>query len=1061
MTNDNVAPAQPATRFPRAKLSAVVISFNRAQLIATCLRGVSFADEVIVVDKSSDDGTAEIAASLADRVISVPWSPVVEDTRAFAISACSYDWVLCLDDDECLSVEAARYIESELCNPKWKIYSIPQRHYILGIHDERAYYWPEYQPRLFHRGTVEFTTVVHGGTRFPEAEMFNIPPEGGVCIHHLSHESVWQWIDKTNRYTSMPARVRPHHAGRDILDFAHTVLDQWTQNSKVSEPGSYPAAAAILRAVYDIIDRLKAWEEEEGLDGAAAFRKICNDLDAQYEHHLPAKARQSVAIKKAQVHADLFSSIAGSTSVNLNEPSTNDLNRAVALLRDALRNVRDCSDQSFKQIASQLESTRSALDAEIESKKALEAAFQNELDTEIESKNALGKAFQNELDTEIESKKALEKAFQNELELRALQEEKLYAEVNSKNALKGSLDRAIESRNALEQALNDAARSNELYSNELRETEGRLTSALANESALELKNGVLSNALEAAKRLARKDAEVLAHLEETLRNEARAGIAREEQLNTQLRELTRRVHELEMSTTWRAAAPIRALASRHPPGARFLRRTLKVLWWTASLQLPKRIAQRRLLVRDALIPVKPMFDPGALEAAQNPMVLDTRPLGPRAPALPPVDSAMDRPLVVCLSHVAPYPPRAGNEYRIHSVLSWLRSKGMDPVLLYCPLIGEEPNDAQLSSLATKIENLVYVHRSGHVRYSTARPDVEALIASINGRQIRDVARLVGENSEGPAARLLDVMRSFCPDALVEVMCAIDHALAPKIMLVNYVFMTRGMALLRHGTFKVVDTHDVFSTKSEKVVPFGVADDLAMSEGEEAHLLSTCDLVLAIQPEEAKELRRIAPGTRVVTVGIDMPVDSAHSEFVQTPVVLLVASGNPMNAKGLRDFLRFAWPRVIRAIPNAELQVVGSVCKAVPGNEPGVRRLGFVDDLSEAYEKARVVINPAVAGTGMKIKTLEALAYLRPLVTWPSGVDGVEPELRDLCTCVTDWYAFSEAVIRILSQDDDARRVRANRDRIAELLSSITVFAELESSLAKLQSSADNVEELSK
>jgi glycosyltransferase involved in cell wall biosynthesis len=56
----------------RAKLSAVVVSYNRASLIGTCLRALGFADEVILVDKSSTDDTLAIATRHADRVITVP-----------------------------------------------------------------------------------------------------------------------------------------------------------------------------------------------------------------------------------------------------------------------------------------------------------------------------------------------------------------------------------------------------------------------------------------------------------------------------------------------------------------------------------------------------------------------------------------------------------------------------------------------------------------------------------------------------------------------------------------------------------------------------------------------------------------------------------------------------------------------------------------------------------------------------------------------------------------------------------------------------------------------------
>jgi glycosyltransferase involved in cell wall biosynthesis len=59
----------------REKLSALVIAYNRAPIIGTCVRALGFADELIVVDKSSTDGTGAIAAQYADLVITVPWSP--------------------------------------------------------------------------------------------------------------------------------------------------------------------------------------------------------------------------------------------------------------------------------------------------------------------------------------------------------------------------------------------------------------------------------------------------------------------------------------------------------------------------------------------------------------------------------------------------------------------------------------------------------------------------------------------------------------------------------------------------------------------------------------------------------------------------------------------------------------------------------------------------------------------------------------------------------------------------------------------------------------------------
>jgi glycosyltransferase involved in cell wall biosynthesis len=430
----------------------------------------------------------------------------------------------------------------------------------------------------------------------------------------------------------------------------------------------------------------------------------------------------------------------------------------------------------------------------------------------------------------------------------------------------------------------------------------------------------------------------------------------------------------------------------------------------------------------------------------HPITLCVRPLqlfDNEPPSAEPPALSESRPLLICLSHILPWPTRAGNEYGSRRMLSWFMSQGWDVVLLYCPLPGEEPTPAQLAEACRVYHNLVMVGRDGVISHRLARPDVAKAVAALDGRRTRDIASLVGETADGPVSRLYLPIRTFCPDVLAEASLALNEALGPRMVLANYVFTTRGLPLLKSGAIRAVQSHDVFSTKAEKVVQFGVEDSLAMSASEEAHLLAPVDLVLAVQSDEAAALRKLAPHAKVLLVGIDMPVVEATADPPARRIVLMVASGNAMNTKGLRDFLRFAWPLVRRELPDAELRVVGSVGAALGGDEPGVRRLGFVEDLARAYADARVVINPAVAGTGLKIKTLEALANLRPIVLWPSGADGMTLELATLCERVTDWYEFADAVIRLLRDDGPQRRIFELRDRIAELLSPKTVFVELE------------------
>jgi glycosyltransferase involved in cell wall biosynthesis len=265
----------------------VVVSYNRERLIEAVLRSVQFCDEVILIDKSSTDATRSIAIHLCDRVLQVPWSPTVEETRRFAVAQASNDWVVLLDDDEILNLAAVAWIEEELRAPRSQIYSIPLRHYIMGSHDPNAYYWPEQHIRFFNKHAVSFSSTVHGGIQTGTHSIQSIDIATGVAIEHLSHPDVATWIAKSNSYTSRPDRIRPNLGSTDLVIFAIERLSYWIQRSRIHASGDYPQAAALLRTVYDLIDGLKVWEEARGLNGTTLFDERARELAGQ---HLAARA---------------------------------------------------------------------------------------------------------------------------------------------------------------------------------------------------------------------------------------------------------------------------------------------------------------------------------------------------------------------------------------------------------------------------------------------------------------------------------------------------------------------------------------------------------------------------------------------------------------------------------------------------------------------------------------------------------------------------------------------------------------------------------------------------
>src|SRR5205814_10488482 len=113
------AVAGPAARLPTIacpfalaaatllNLSVILITRNEAHNVAGCLGSVAFADEWIVVDSASTDGTREIAERLGAKVVTTTDWPGFGAQKNRALALAQGRWVLSIDADERVSDELA------------------------------------------------------------------------------------------------------------------------------------------------------------------------------------------------------------------------------------------------------------------------------------------------------------------------------------------------------------------------------------------------------------------------------------------------------------------------------------------------------------------------------------------------------------------------------------------------------------------------------------------------------------------------------------------------------------------------------------------------------------------------------------------------------------------------------------------------------------------------------------------------------------------------------------------------------------------------------------------
>jgi glycosyltransferase involved in cell wall biosynthesis len=189
-------------------LSVALIARDAAAQLGHCLASVAFADEIIVVDSGSTDGTVEFAARRGARVIQREW-PGFGAQKQFAVEAASHDWVLCVDADERVSLELRERIVAELKAPRGFVYAMPRRNRFLGRWLRHGEGYPDWSVRLFHRAHAHWgSETVHEKviSRSPVLKLY------GDLLHD-SAETLEKYLDKQNRYTSLQAESM-HAAGR-------------------------------------------------------------------------------------------------------------------------------------------------------------------------------------------------------------------------------------------------------------------------------------------------------------------------------------------------------------------------------------------------------------------------------------------------------------------------------------------------------------------------------------------------------------------------------------------------------------------------------------------------------------------------------------------------------------------------------------------------------------------------------------------------------------------------------------------------------------------------------
>src|SRR5882724_7862076 len=250
------------------KITAIIITLNEEKKLAGCLESLSgIADEIVIVDSGSTDGTESIARRFTDKFYFNKW-PGYAGQKNLAAERSSSDWILSLDSDERLSEQLKRSIAGiKSATAQAPAYRVPRKTFYLGRWIEHSGWYPDRKTRLYDRRRARWDGDFVHESLLVDGETQDLSGD----LLHYSIDSVFDHAKTANRYTDLAAQelsAKNRRAGfADLLFlppitfFKSYILQQGFRDGL---PG---LSIASFASFYVFMKYLKLWEMQNNKSG--------------------------------------------------------------------------------------------------------------------------------------------------------------------------------------------------------------------------------------------------------------------------------------------------------------------------------------------------------------------------------------------------------------------------------------------------------------------------------------------------------------------------------------------------------------------------------------------------------------------------------------------------------------------------------------------------------------------------------------------------------------------------------------------------------------------------
>jgi len=381
--------------------------------------------------------------------------------------------------------------------------------------------------------------------------------------------------------------------------------------------------------------------------------------------------------------------------------------------------------------------------------------------------------------------------------------------------------------------------------------------------------------------------------------------------------------------------------------------------------------------------------------------------------------------VLFLTQTLPYPLDSGAKVRQYHMLRHLARR--HEVTLVSFVRGDDPPAA--------IEHLRGVCHAVHPvpmqrsLWRNVRATVKSLVTGLPMMVVRD-----------EIAEMTETLRRLVQET------AFDVVHADQLSMAGY-----GRLAVRlsapHVPKALLDEHNAFyllvermaTAESRALRRFVMRREARTFRTYEAEMCRAYDAILTVIPEDREYLQALVPTperaalaakTTVVPICVDPGSVQTVSRKEEGSLTILHVGTMfwPPNIHGVLWFAREVLPLIHQEIPDAQLVVIGKNPPAEVEEltaDSRVHVTGYVPELLPYLEAAGVFVVPLHAGSGMRVKILDAWMWGIPIVSTPLGAEGIETVDGENILLADNASAFADATVRTLSDTDLSQRLLAN------------------------------------